>query len=286
MEDWEQPPQWWPGWPSLLILGLLVALYGHIFAKLVYDWYSLPNFSHGFLVPVFAGYLLWTKRAELRATPVAPSGHGLLLVVAALALLVVGEYGAELFSARLSFLFLAAGVVLTFYGWAMLREIRFALFVLLLAIPIPAILFNHITLPLQLLASRVASDVLPFCGVPVIREGNVIQLPSMQLEVAEACSGIRSLMSLLTLAVFYGNLAETRPLRRVLLAAASLPIAVAANAARIVGTGICVQYWGPDKAEGFFHEFSGWAMFIISFLCLYLVHSTMKSISRARKDRT
>jgi exosortase len=158
----------------------------------------------------------------------------------------------------------------------MLREMRFAILVLLLAIPIPAVLFNQITFPLQLLASRMASALLPLFGVPVLRDGNIIQLPSMQLEVAEACSGIRSLMSLFAVAIFYGYFLERNTWRRVVLALASIPIAVFANAARIVGTGLCVQYWNPDKAVGFFHEFSGWLMFIISLCCLYLVHTLMR----------
>jgi exosortase len=110
--------------------------------------------------------------------------------------------------------------------------------------------------------------LLPLFGVPVLREGNVIQLPAMSLEVAEACSGIRSLMSLLTLSIFYGYFLERPMWRRVALALASVPIAIAANAVRLLGTGLCVQYWDPDKAEGFFHEFQGWVMFLVSLTCL------------------
>jgi exosortase len=164
----------------------------------------------------------------------------------------------------------------------MLRELRFPLLVLVLAIPFPTILFNQITFPLQLFASRIAADILPLLGVPVLLEGNVIQLPVMKLEVAEACSGIRSLMSLFTLAVFYGYFLERTTGRRWILALAAIPIAVTANVFRIVGTGLCVQYWDPDKALGFFHEFSGWVMFVISLGCLYLVHRFMRLISPVR----
>jgi exosortase len=164
----------------------------------------------------------------------------------------------------------------------MLRELRFPLLVLVLAIPFPTILFNQITFPLQLFASRIASDILPLLRVPVLLEGNVIQLPVMKLEVAEACSGIRSLMSLFTLAIFYGYFLERSTRRRWILALAAIPIAVTANVFRIVGTGLCVQYWDPDKALGFFHEFSGWVMFVISLGCLYLVHRLMQLISPAK----
>jgi exosortase len=145
-------------------------------------------------------------------------------------------------------------------------------------IPIPAIVFNQITFPLQLLASRVASTTLPWMGVPVLREGNVIVLPAMALEVADACSGIRSLMSLTTLAIIYGYLMERRVAVRVLLALASLPIAVAANSLRVVGTGLLVQYWDPDKAQGFFHEFQGWLMFVASLVMLFVLHRVLQAL--------
>ena len=147
-------------------------------------------------------------------------------------------------------------------------------------IPIPNIVLNQITFPLQLLASKVAAVVLPIFGVPVLREGNVIQLPVMSLEVAEACSGIRSLMSLTTLAIIYGYLLETRMSIRVILAVASIPIAVVANGLRIIGTGLLVQYWDPEKAEGFFHAFSGWLIFVVSLMLLFLLHRGLQKLQR------
>jgi exosortase len=274
------------GWLAYaIIVALLVAIYYRIAGKLVYDWYTIPDYSHGFLVPLFAGYLIWDKRAVLSAIPAKPTWRGISLVVFAIILLILGVYGVELFTTRMSFIFLMGGLIWTFFGGRMLRELRFPLLVLILAIPIPAIIFNHITFPLQLLASRIASDILPMLGVPVLQEGNVIQLPVMKLEVAEACSGIRSLMSLFALAVFYGYFLERTTSRRVLLALAAIPIAVAANVVRIVGTGLCVQYWDPDKALGFFHEFSGWVMFVISLCCLYLVHVVMRLVWPATGEK-
>ena len=271
--------------PYAIIAGLLCVLYYRVALKLVYDWYTLPDYSHGFLVPFFAAFLIWDKRKVLSTTPIKPTWSGLLLVVFAIGVLVLGVYGVELFTARMSFVFLLTGLIGTFFGWAMVRALRFPLLVLVLAIPFPAIVFNQITFPLQLLASRIASDVLPLLGVPTLHEGNVIELPIMKLEVAEACSGIRSLMSLFTLAVFYGYFLERTTKRRVILALASVPIAVTANVVRIVGTGLCVQYWDPDKALGFFHEFQGWVMFVISLACLYLVHRVMLLISPVEARR-
>ncbi len=266
------------------VLAVLIAiLYRSIAVKLVTDWYELPDFSHGFLIPFFVAYILWEKRRVIANTPVRPTWAGLPVVLLGLFLLLVGVFGADLFFSRISFVVLACGVVWMLAGLPMLRQVRFSLFVLVLAIPLPTLIFNKITFPLQLFASRLSSVALPLLGVPVLQDGNVIQLPTMQLEVAEACSGIRSLLSLFTLAVIYGYLLEKSTGKRVILALSSLPIAVAANVARIVGTGLCVQYWNPDKAVGFFHEFSGWLMFLVSLSLLYLVHAALQAGSRRRE---
>src|ERR1700733_12581558 len=264
--------------PYASIVLLLVVLYYRVAIKLVYDWSTIPDYSHGFLVPFFVAFLIWDKRKVIQSTPIRQSWLGVPLVVFSLAVLILGIYGVELFPSRMSFIFLMAGLIWTFFGWAMVRVLRFPLLVLVLAIPFPAILFNQITFPLQLLASRIASDILPLLGVPTLHEGNVIELPVMKLEVAEACSGIRSLMSLFTLSVFYGYFLERTTRGRVLLALASIPIAGTANVFRIGGTGLCAQYWQPDKVLGFFHEFSGLVMFIISLACLYLIHRVLRLI--------
>jgi exosortase len=235
------------------------------------------------LVPFFAAYLVWERRATLRATKIAPAWSGIAVMALGLAILLLGVYGSELFLSRFSLIILLTGLVLAFGGWNLLNQLRFPLAILLLAIPLPSIVFNQITFPLQILASKLASNLLPLFGVVVLREGNVIELPLMKLEVAEACSGIRSLMSLFTLAVFYGYFMEKSNWRRVALVLASIPIAIAANAVRILGTGLCVQYWDPDKAMGFFHEFSGWVIFLVSFASLFLVHRTMLMFPAKRR---
>jgi exosortase len=269
-----KPPAFTPLlWAGAALLGVLVlSLYFRIAIKLVRDWITIPDYSHGLLIPFFVAFLIWDKRRILFSTPLNASWAGVPLVGLGLFVLLAGIFGADLFLSRFSFVMLTAGVIWTLFGREMLKEFRFILFVMFLAIPFPALILNHITFPLQLMASRVAAELLPYAGVPVLQDGNIIRLPAMPLEVAEACSGIRSLMSLFTVAVIYGYFIEHGTLRRTLLAVASLPIAVAANVARIFGTGLCVQYWDPEKAMGFFHEFSGWLMFIVSLSCLYVVH--------------
>jgi exosortase len=256
----------------------LLWLYAPVLSHLAGQWIHDPNYSHGFFVPAFSLYVLWQERDRLRAVPLRPSWSGLLILLLAVTVLIAGVLGAELFLSRVSLLIAIAGVVILMYGWNHLRAAMFPWLFLLLMIPIPNILFNQITFPLQLLASKVAAVTLPTFGVPVLREGNVIQLPVMALEVAEACSGIRSLMSLTTLAIIYGYLLETRLSLRVVLALASIPIAVIANSLRIVGTGLLVQYWDPEKAEGFFHAFSGWLIFVVSLSLLFLLHRTLQRL--------
>ncbi len=240
------------------------------------QWWKDPNFSHGFFVPLFSAFVIWQERSRLTAFSPRPSWWGLLILGFGLGVLVVGQLGAELFLSRSSLLIVLGGLVIFFMGWRFFRALLFPWLFLFLMIPIPAIVFNQITFPLQILASKVASTALPWMGVPVLREGNVIVLPAMALEVAEACSGIRSLMSLASLAIIYGYLMERNLKVQVALALASIPIAVAANSLRIIGTGLLVQYWDPQKAEGFFHEFSGWLIFVVSLIMLYLLHRIIR----------
>ncbi len=265
-------------WQITILTLLSLWLYGPTLAHLVAQWWHDPNFSHGFFVPLFSAFVIWQERHRLAQLPLQPSWSGLAITLLALLILVVGQMGAEIFLARFSMLLLLAGLIVLFWGWSFLRALFFPLAFLVLMIPIPAIIFNQITFPLQLLASRVAAAVLPLLGVPVFREGNVIVLPSMPLEVADACSGIRSLMSLGTLAIIYGYLMDRRMVIRVVLAVASVPIAVVANSMRIVGTGLLVQYWDPEKAEGFFHAGWGWIIFVVSLTALYLLHRLLLAI--------
>jgi exosortase len=270
-------------WQTATLLVLVGLLYAPILVRLVQQWWSDPNFSHGFFVPAFAGFVVWQERSRLEAIRPVPSGWGLAVILLSLCTLILGVFGAELFLSRVSLLLLATGMILFFMGWEFLRAVMFPLLFLVLMVPIPAIIFSQITFPLQILASKLSATVLPILGVPVFREGNVINLPAMPLEVAEACSGIRSLLSLTTLAIMYGYLMEKRVSIRVLLALASVPIAVAANGLRIVGTGLLVQYWDPEKAEGFFHAFSGWLIFVVSLLMLFALHRGLSLLRGSRE---
>lgn len=273
----------WRPWLQFVILAALIALlYGRILGRLVVDWETDPNYSHGFLVLPACAWMAWRERKNLAAQLVKPSWLGLPIIVGSLGMLILGVLGAELFLSRTSLIFLLAGLVIYFRGWRLFRSLLFPWAILFLAVPLPTIIFNQIALPLQFQASRLASAMLGLLGVPVLREGNIIRLPSLSLDVVEACSGLRSLVSLITLAAFYGYLVESRPLRRILLVLAAIPIAVFANGLRIMGSGFLGEYWSPEKAEGFFHMFSGLLIFFVSFSLLVGCHAVMSWISRMR----
>lgn len=272
--------------PTLAVAIVLVALaaaYHDVVAGLVRQWNTDDNYSHGFVVLPLALWFAWDRRAKLRALPTTPSLAGLFVIVASLGLLVVGVLGSELFLSRLSLIGVIAGLVLYLGGWPHLRVLAFPIAFLLLAIPLPAIIFNRIAFPLQLLASRAGATALEWAQVPVLREGNILVLANTKLEVAEACSGIRSLVSLLTLGILYGYFAESRIWVRVALGLGTIPVAILANAFRVAGTGLAAHYYGSEAAEGFFHSFSGWLVFIMAFAMLFVLHRLLLLIAPARE---
>ena len=274
----------WSVWLGSLSV-LLLILYGPILKDLVINWWRNPDYSHGFLVPVFAGYVLWRERHRLARITLKPSNFGLVVMLGAIGLLLIGSLGAELFTSRFSLLVLMAGVVLFLAGWQMLRAVSFPLGFLILMIPIPVLIYNQITFPLQLLASRFATFWLQLVNVPVLREGNLIILPNYTLEVVEACSGIRSLVTLITLAVAYGYLMQDRRWLRWVLALLMIPIAIVSNAIRIMGAGLLTYHFGHEMAEGFFHEFSGWVIFVAALVLMFCCHWLLRKIPGANKER-
>lgn len=265
---------------SLCALALL--LYWPTIAGLVKQWWTDSDASHGFIVVIFSAYLFWKTRNRWKETEHQPSAWGILWIAIAMAGLILGTFGAELFLARVSFVLLLGGLLVQFVGWKMLRAYLAPWAVLFLMIPLPVIVFNEIALPLQFLASRLAGDALDLMGVPALREGNVIMLPSISLNVVEACSGIRSLMALITLAIFYGLLMEKKIWIRCVLVVLAVPLAVGINALRIVGSGLLGQNFGKEYAEGFFHEFSGLVVFVVTLVTLFLMHGLANLILKKR----
>jgi len=252
----------------VLLAGCFVYLYQHVMSRLVHDWYIDENYSHGFLIIPIAFYFVWERRAGLKTAVQKSSLWGLAVILGSMALLLAGILGSELFLTRVSILGVIAGSVLFLYGWNHLKILFLPIAFLLLMIPVPAIIFNQVAFPLQLLASRFGEMALLAFQIPVLREGNVIQLANTSLEVAEACSGIRSLISLLTLGIVYGYFVDSRTWVRIVLAVGTIPIAIVANGIRVAGTGIAAHYYGADAAQGFFHSFSGWVVFVVAFAAI------------------
>jgi exosortase len=260
----------------VLLIGSFSFLYRDVIAKLVHDWYIDENYSHGFLVVPIAAYFVWERRQKIVATAVQPNAFGLAIALGSLALLLAGILGAEVFTTEISLIGAITGCVLFLLGWAHLRVLLFPIAFLLLMVPLPAIIFTQITFPLQLLASRVGESVLMVAQIPVLREGNVIHLANTSLEVAEACSGIRSLISLLTLGIVYGYFMDSRVWIRSLLVFATVPLAILANGLRVAGTGVAAHFYGAAAAEGFLHTFSGWLVFVFTFIVLLVLHRLLR----------
>lgn len=258
-------------------------LYAGVLSSLVRQWSTDDNYSHGFLVVPLALYFAWERRDALMTAPVRPGALGALLILGSLAIWAAGILGAELFLTRVSLVGVLAGTVWFIWGLAPLRILAFPILFLLLMIPLPSIIFNQIAFPLQLVASQAGEAVISAAGIPVLREGNVLVLPARTLEVAEACSGIRSLVSLLMLAIVLGYFTERRRGARIAIVLASVPIAILANAARVAGTGLAAQWVSPAAADGFFHTFSGWMVFVVAFAGLLLVQRGLAAMSSWRQ---
>lgn len=253
---------------------LLCVVYRNVIQEIVYQWQSDEDMAHGFFVPMIAGYIVWERWSVIRS--LARNGFvrywpGLALIVWAAIQLAVGTLGAELLLQRTSFLIALTGVILYLFGPAMLRALAFPLLLLPFTLQVPGIILKSVTFPLQLTASSLAEHILDLLGITVVRDGNVLNMAGQQISVVEACSGIRALLSLAFFSLCYAYLIDRRVWVRWAMLAASVPVALAANATRVVTTGILGQY-NQALAEGFFHSFSGWLVFVLAIGFLAIVH--------------
>ena len=296
-------------WQGLAISFAIAFAYAIVLVKLFRDWWNDENYSHGLLIPFIIGYIIWAQRDRLARTTAHPSVLlGGAAIVLALFSLWVGVAGAELYTQRLSLILLLVGIIVYFWGLNLLRLLLVPLSLLFLAMPIPAIVFNKIAFPLQLFASRCAVWSMSMIGIPVLRQGNIIELKPLnsfdtkKLEVVEACSGIRSLMTLLTLAVVFAYFSHSPSddppdsgkrfgwlrsywfWRSAILVISAVPIAILTNAFRVSGTGVLAHYYGTAVADGFFHTFSGWAIYIVAFILLFGIGMLLDRFKPAQAD--
>jgi exosortase len=266
-------------WTAMLWFGiLLIACYAPVLFGLVRQWATDEDMGHGFFVPAVAGFIAWQRRDELASIKPVPNYWGLALVIFGAIQMMLGTLGAQIFIARTAFLVSLVGAVLFLGGTRTLKILAFPMFLLIFMFPIPAIIYSRITLPLQLFASSVAETVLNFIGTPVLRDGNVLELANGQrLSVVEACSGIRSLLSLSFLSLIYAYFFDQKVWMRGVLLVATIPIAIAANATRVTLTGLISEY-RPDLAQGFFHTLEGWVLFIVALVLLVAFHQLVNRI--------
>lgn len=258
-----------------IVGGILLLLYGNIFLNWGIDLWDDPNYSHGLIIPFVTWYLIRARMHSLAKTQSQPYNLGLLVLLAGLLLFVLGYIGGELFSKRISFIIVLFGIILLLEGKEIAGILFFPVAILLFAVPLPYVLYNALAFPLKLIASKIAAQALNVFGIPVFREGNIIHLTHTTLEVVDACSGIRSLMTLFTLAFFLAYLRHKTLWKRILLLLIATPVAVIANAGRVTFTGIMTRS-NPAWGEGFLHDFSGWLVFVISFGLLIAVSFLIK----------
>jgi exosortase len=268
-----------PWLPIAWFGGLLILCYAPVFAGLIEQWNENEDMGHGFFVPAIAGWIAWQKRHEVLAVPRRTNWLGLGLVVFGALQLWIGNLGAELFLTRSAIIESLVGIILLVAGWQVVKLLAFPLFLLVFMIPLPNVIYNQITMPLQMFASQVAATVLEFLGYPVLRDGNIIELASQRLSVVEACSGIRSLLSLSFLSLVYAWFFDPKPWMRWVLLALTVPIAIAANAGRVTVTGILSEI-DPELAHGIVHTASGWVIFMIALVMLVISHQIIDRVWR------
>ena len=275
-------------WTAIAWFGmLLIACYFPVLRRMVGQWNNDPDMGHGFFVPLIAAFIVWQRREELAAIQPEPNWWGLLVVAWGGLQLMLATLGAELFTGRLSFVVTLIGVVWTLGGTVMLKKLAFPLFLLFFMLPIPAVIYSAATFKLQILASQLADSALTLLSIPVLREGNVLELPNQKLSVVDACSGIRSLLSLTFLSLVYGYFFERRNWVRVVLFFSTIPIAIVANASRVTMTGIMTQV-KAELAEGFFHQAEGWVIFMVALVILIVWHQMLvrgSNFVAARRSR-
>jgi exosortase len=288
-------------WKPVLIGLVLAFLYAGVLVKLGHDWWTDENYSHGLLVPFVIAFIVWLEFGNFERIDKTPRfwlGGGLILL--ALFMLLGGSLGAELFTQRISLVLMLAAIVVYFFGPRILQILVVPFVLLLLSIPVPQIVFNKIAFPLQIYASQIAVWGIRLFEIPTVRKGNVFEiLPRgatqiIALEVVEACSGIRSLMTLMTLALilayftrapreFGGGLDSFRNAdfwRAVVLMLSAIPIAVLTNAARVTTTGVLTYHYGRQATEGGLHDALGWLVYVVALGFLILLNFLLQIVFR------
>jgi exosortase len=268
--------------PWFLVVGLLLWLYGPLMISMVQNWMIDENYSHGFLVPLVTGGLIWAQRRRLPDLAAGPNWAGLAVMIFGLLILLVGQAGHEFFLSRVSLIPVLWGVVLLAWGWQVARSLAFAFAYLVFMIPLPYVLYDSVAFPLRLVAASIAGWMIRLWGTPVLVEGNTLHLPNTALNVVDACSGIRSLISLAAVGVILAYLFLPNRWLKVLLVAMVPPVAVLTNALRVAVAGLLAESHGQWVLEGAMHDLTGWLVFMAGFLILCSIAFLMRIIWKPR----
>jgi len=257
---------------------LLTLVYLSALIDLVWDWSNDPNYSHGFFVPAISGYLIWQKREKIRQLTFQTDSRGLLLLIAGLLLFVLGNGAAEYFSLRVSFVISLAGLTWYLFGSTLVRLIWFEIFFLFFMLPIPYVIYFSATFPMQLLASKITAGVMNLIGMGVVRQGNILHIQGYSLEVAEACSGIRSLISLLALGALYAQITQKRFAGKALLFLSTIPIAVIGNVFRVMLTSLIAHTITTAVTDEPLHSILGLTVFVVAFVLMFIFGAVLSRV--------
>ena len=263
---------------GILLLAFL-ALYYPFIQTLMRDWDTNDNYSQGYFIPFVSAFMIWWVLKDLETNDLKPSNWGIAIIVLGLLQLFIAKVGSEYFLQRTSMIIVLFGISFFLFGGRFTKTIWLPLVYLIYMVPLPAIIWNRIAFPMQLFASAITEDVVRFIGIPILREGNVLHLAQTSLEVVDACSGLRSLVNILGLAVGLGFVMNKKAWKRWALFLAAFPIAVIVNIIRLAGTAVLATRYGGDVARGFLHDFSGWLVFVAGIALLIGVQGVLNKIS-------
>lgn len=265
-------------WRGAALAAAVVILHWSTLSILVRRWYYEDDYSYAFFVPLVSLYLIWQKRRSLLSVSRDPARLGFVVMLFAFLCQILGIAAGIGYLQGLSIVILLIGIALFLGGRRVLRIAAFPILYLVLMIPLPGAVHSAIAFPLQLFASRVSAVILELLGIAVARDGNILQLSGITLQVAEACSGIRSMTGLLGMGILLGYLVSTRTWERILLALSTIPIGIAANVLRVTGTGLVCEYVGRKYGQGFYHGFSAWIIFVFALVVLLLETSLLSAL--------